>query len=278
MLSTPVPVRAQLSEALTIIGGYDFPAKWPSLLPHLLERLSSGDLATVAGVLETANSIYKRYRSYMQKTAFQAVANFRGYTRKTFLLLCRSQMMSAELSRDLAYSQRMVQPLLQILQKLVQQLESTPSSETGVLTQVLNSIRLALRVFYSLNSPGLTEVMYLSTVHLQARARMVEDIDQSFRVFQDFENTLDAWMAEFHKLMISEKRATAPKGGDRGSLLDSVKAAVCQNINLLVSRDEEEFAKFLPTFVQDVWTQLVQVSTDSKQVSWWSAAFDFVAY
>ena len=62
MLSTPPPVRAQLSEALTIIGQHDFPAKWMSLLPELLERLKAGDLLIVEGILETANSIFKRYR------------------------------------------------------------------------------------------------------------------------------------------------------------------------------------------------------------------------
>lgn len=71
MLNTPLPVRAQLSEALTIIGEYEFPTKWPSLLPELLERLRSGDIATVAGVLETANSIYKRYRCVSNPTCRQ---------------------------------------------------------------------------------------------------------------------------------------------------------------------------------------------------------------
>ncbi len=62
MLSTPAPVRSQLSEALTIIGRHDFPAKWMTLLPEFLERLKTGDAATAGGVLETANSIFKRYR------------------------------------------------------------------------------------------------------------------------------------------------------------------------------------------------------------------------
>jgi hypothetical protein len=33
-----------------------------TLLPELLERLKSGDVVTAGGVLETANSIFKRYR------------------------------------------------------------------------------------------------------------------------------------------------------------------------------------------------------------------------
>lgn len=40
MLSTPPLIRAQLSEALTLISGHDFPAAWPQLLPELVERLS----------------------------------------------------------------------------------------------------------------------------------------------------------------------------------------------------------------------------------------------
>lgn len=68
MLNTPTPVRSQLSEALTIIGQHDFPAKWLSLLPELLERLT-GDLVTVEGILETANSIFKRYR-YQTMTSY----------------------------------------------------------------------------------------------------------------------------------------------------------------------------------------------------------------
>lgn len=60
MLSAPSPVRAQLSEALTLISGHDFPARWRGLLPELCERLTSSDPAAVNGVLETANSIFKR--------------------------------------------------------------------------------------------------------------------------------------------------------------------------------------------------------------------------
>jgi hypothetical protein len=42
MLNTPPLVRAQLSEALTLISNHDFPAAWPQLLPELVERLAGG--------------------------------------------------------------------------------------------------------------------------------------------------------------------------------------------------------------------------------------------
>jgi exportin-2 (importin alpha re-exporter) len=64
MLSTPALVQAQLSEALSIICGHDFPRQWPTLLGELVERLNAAgnDIQTVNGVLATANSIFKRYR------------------------------------------------------------------------------------------------------------------------------------------------------------------------------------------------------------------------
>jgi exportin-2 (importin alpha re-exporter) len=89
MVSTPPLVRAQLSEALSVISGHEFPSKWPTLLPELITRLQTGDAATVQGVLETANSIYKRYRN---------------------------QFMSTALSDELAYSQQFVKPLLATFQ------------------------------------------------------------------------------------------------------------------------------------------------------------------
>ena len=69
MLSTPPVVRAQLSEALTVMSTSDFPARWPQLLPVLIERLRSGAPGIVLGVLETANSIYKRYRNQFMTPA-----------------------------------------------------------------------------------------------------------------------------------------------------------------------------------------------------------------
>jgi hypothetical protein len=42
MLNTPPLVRAQLSEALTLISNHDFPTAWPQLLPELVERLAGG--------------------------------------------------------------------------------------------------------------------------------------------------------------------------------------------------------------------------------------------
>ena len=76
MLSTPPAVRAQLSEALAVISTHDFPARWPGLLPDLISKLGQGSPAVLAGVLETANSIFKRYRGqYMTAQLVRLFAN-----------------------------------------------------------------------------------------------------------------------------------------------------------------------------------------------------------
>ena len=109
MLSAPPAVRAQLSEALAVIGRHDYPSKWPELLPDLVARLRSANnadaasasasavpapsspspsLAATHGVLTTANAICKRYRG-----AF----------------------MTDSLSAELEYSQGLAAPLLDSL-------------------------------------------------------------------------------------------------------------------------------------------------------------------
>lgn len=130
MLSTPPVVRAQLSEALSIISEHDFPARWQGLLPQLIERLKSSDANAMNGVLETLNSIYKRYRS---------------------------QFMSGKLNEELSYSQQLIVPLWESLRKLSTDLQSS-SADVARCKQTLSNIRLVCRIFYSLNSPGLTQV------------------------------------------------------------------------------------------------------------------------
>lgn len=134
MLSTPPVVRSQLSEALSIISEHDFPVRWTGLLPHLIERLASGDMNTINGVLETLNSIYKRYRNQLG--------------------------LSGKLNEELTYSQQLIVPLCEALKSLSAALQSS-SGDIARTKQTLSSIRLVCRIFYSLNSPGLTQVIML---------------------------------------------------------------------------------------------------------------------
>ena len=245
MLSTPPIVRSQLSEALSIISEHDFPAQWQGLLPQLIDRLKSGDMNTMNGVLETLNSIYKRYRNQLG--------------------------LSGKLNEELTYSQQLIVPLWEALKSLSAALQSS-SGDIARTKQMLSSIRLVCRIFYSLNSPGLTQVIK-SRKHKARTFRSGRGgkhaCANSFMTgwtLQEMEDTLKGWFAEFHTYLVYDNPALADKDPDKETAIDAVKAAVCQNVNLFMEQNEEEFKDYLNTFVQDVWTLLVAVKQGSGQV------------
>lgn len=72
-------------------------------------------------------------------------------------------------------------------------------------------------------------------------------------------------MSEFHTYLTYDNPALAETDPERESVVDGLKAAVCQNINLFMEMNEEEFAKFLQQFAADVWQLLVNVSVKPGQ-------------
>ena len=78
---------------------------------------------------------------------------------------------------------------------------------------------------------------------------------------------LDQWMAEFHYLLTYTNPALAESDPEKESVVDAVKAAVCDNIYLFIQINEDEFEKYLKTFAQDVWTELTNVSLNPGQVN-----------
>jgi exportin-2 (importin alpha re-exporter) len=75
MLESPSHIQRQLSEAITIIGQSDFPDKWPSLIVELetfLKQDLNQNFHTIQGVLQTAHSIFRRYRYELQSNRLWA--------------------------------------------------------------------------------------------------------------------------------------------------------------------------------------------------------------
>ncbi|XP_075985331.1 chromosome segregation 1 [Anticarsia gemmatalis] len=62
MLKSPEAIQRQFSDAVSIIGKCDFPDKWPSLIPEMVDKFNTGDFHVINGVLRTAHSLFKRYR------------------------------------------------------------------------------------------------------------------------------------------------------------------------------------------------------------------------
>ena len=124
MLSMPPKIQAQLSEALTIISGSDFPDKWTNLLPELLSKMHGTDYAVTNGVLATAESIFRRYRE---------------------------QYKTVELVRELKYVLDLfVKPMLELLKATSAHLASTTDTER--LKLLLTAVLHICNIFYSLNN------------------------------------------------------------------------------------------------------------------------------
>ncbi len=177
------------------------------------------DLDAMKGVLGTLDSVFKRFRG-------QFIGN---------------------IAKDLEYCQQVIGPLLRVAGLLTAQVVAG----NGQDAVAVEGATLLLSVFYSLNSPGLTD---------------------------EFEDHLDAWMDCIHKLVTLPNPAVAApqQDEDEEAPVDACKAMACECLSLFMERNEEEFAKFLETFVESVWKQLVEVGQGVGQDRLAMAAIAFL--
>ena len=146
----------------------------------------------------------------------------------------RNQYMTTELSAELEYSQQLVKPLLAALQALSRRVAAAGAAgDAATLVLALQNATLICSIFYSLNSPGLTEVLvFLLFWGGWERADCSTPGPVTARWLpcptathppthspahpptlphpQAFEETLDAWMAELHTYLTFESPLLPP--------------------------------------------------------------------
>lgn len=84
MLKSPEAILKQLSVAVSEIGAHDFPMQWSNLIDEMMEKFASGntqkdvffglepfffvsgDFHIINGILQTAHSLFKKYRVQMK--------------------------------------------------------------------------------------------------------------------------------------------------------------------------------------------------------------------
>ncbi|XP_011193485.1 exportin-2 [Zeugodacus cucurbitae] len=130
MLRSPSALQKQLSDAVSIIGKHDFPKKWPQLIDEMVEKFATGDFNVINGVLQTAHSLFKRYRYEF-----------------------KSQSLWEEIKLVL---DRMAKPLTDLLLATMQ-LTKVHENNTEALKVIYGSLVLVCKVFFSLNSQDLPE-------------------------------------------------------------------------------------------------------------------------
>lgn len=130
MLKSSPSIQKQLSDAISIIGKYDFPDKWPHLITEMVEKFATGDFNIINGVLQTAHSIFKRYRYEF-----------------------KSQKLWEEIKFVLT---AFAKPLTDLLVATMD-LAKTHAGNVVALKVIYSSLDLMAKVFYSLNSQDLPE-------------------------------------------------------------------------------------------------------------------------
>ncbi|EOA26521.1 hypothetical protein CARUB_v10022574mg [Capsella rubella] len=163
----------------------------------------------------------------------------------------RYQFRTDDLFLDLKYClDNFAAPLTAIFQKTSSLIDSSASSggSAAILKPLFESQRLCCRIFYSLNFQDLPEF---------------------------FEDHMNEWMGEFKKYLSTNYPAleTTREGL---TLVDDLRAAVCENINLYIEKNEEEFKGFLNDFALVVWTLLRDVSKSPSRDQLATTAIKFL--
>ncbi|KAL1925152.1 uncharacterized protein VTP21DRAFT_35 [Calcarisporiella thermophila] len=130
MIALPANLKAQISEAVSIIADCDFPQRWTELLPLLISKISPTDHGANNGVLQTAHSIFKRWRG-----------EFR--TNELFL----------EIRFVL---EQFAEPFLNIMKQTDALIQANASNAT-VLPQVAQTLLHLVKIFYDLNCQDIPE-------------------------------------------------------------------------------------------------------------------------
>lgn len=130
MLKSPPQIQKQLSESVSYVGKYDFPQKWPQLIDEIVEKFKTGNFDYINGVLQTAHSLFKRYRHEF-----------------------KSQKLWEEIKYVL---DRICQPITELL-TVTLGLTDIHANDKNALKIIYNCLLLMCKIFYSLNSQDLPE-------------------------------------------------------------------------------------------------------------------------
>lgn len=167
-----------------------------------------------------------------------AVVNGVLLTANSIMRRFRYAQKSDALYSDIVYALQHVQaPLLSLFIQTGKAVDAYRNDKAQLVPR-LESIRIICRIFYSLNYQDMPEF---------------------------FEDHIQEWMGEFSKYLIYENPLLVdPNEDDEPSPVDSLQAAIVENLNLYSDKDEEPFLPYLPEFTQLVWNLLMRATIRPK--------------
>ncbi|VDL61902.1 unnamed protein product [Hymenolepis diminuta] len=237
MLTSTGSSQHMLSEAIGLIGREDFPARWPSLLPDIIQRITQlgTELDSVQGLLYTAHSLFKRYRHEM-----------------------RSDDLFTEMKLVI---EQFAQPLTTLTINLMNLVVGPNRSTDGnQLVPVMRALLLVCKIFLSLNCQDLPEFfednmaqwmdIFRQLLHLDpqitdlinnatsadAATDLVEQVKSQVcdnialyatKYASDFTNYLPEFVKDIWEMLISMKNTKDPKYDTLiGNALDFLSSVV----------------------------------------------------
>ena len=149
----------------------------------------------------------------------------------------RYQFRSDNLFREIKYVLDVfADPLTQLFKTTVSLLEQH-ANDASTCRVLCDSLVLMSKIFYSLNYQDLPEY---------------------------FEDHMQEWMTNFHKLLNMNNPHLVSDDDENPGLIDNLKSQICHNVALYGQKYDEEFAEYLPRFVESVWNLLTTTGAEVK--------------
>ncbi|KAL1513102.1 hypothetical protein ABEB36_002566 [Hypothenemus hampei] len=162
----------------------------------------------------------------------------------------RYEFKSNELWTEIKYVlEKLAQPLTDLFLATVN-LTQAHANDLSALSIIYSSLVLICKVFYSLNFQDLPEF---------------------------FEDNMTIWMSNFHILLTANPKILETDNNDDPGVVEQLKTQICDNIALYAQKYDEEFGQYLPQFVTDVWSLLVNTGLEPKYDSLVSNALQFLS-
>lgn len=79
-----------------------------------------------------------------------------------------------------------------------------------------------------------------------------------------FEDNLDVWMSRFAKLLQFKIECLKSDNEDDPGVIEDLQSQICENIGVYADKYSEEFEKYLPGFIEQVWSLLDSLNSSTK--------------
>lgn len=168
---------------------------------------------------------------------------------KSAYLRYRHEFKSNELWKEIKYVLSVFAKPLKNLFESLMELIPKYSEDANAIKIIFSSVLLVTKIYRSLSSQDFPE---------------------------EFEDSMQIWMGHFLSLLAYDNPLLKSQSEEAG-LIEQVKSQVCDIISLFAQNYSDDFADYLPKFVETVWTLLITTSLETKYDLLVSNAIQFIS-